>query len=131
MSCNIDILQGTDVPMRTFKTYDEDGTVVLVADMNDYAVFIYTVSDAGAKTLHYTFKKTPGVGEYSMVTVDTSTLGFVVTRTMTAAFSAGTTIYAEIEVQLSASNYPSSLQNSAKDGFVVANIIESASASGI
>lgn len=130
MSCDINILQGADVPMRTFKTYDADGTVVLVADMNDYAVFIYTLGDDGTKTLRYTFKKTPGVGEYSMVTVDTSTLGFVVNRTMTAALGVST-IYAEIEVQLSATNYPSSLQNSSKDGFLVANIIESASASGI
>lgn len=119
------ILQGTDIPMITFSVYDEDGTVIDVADLNDYGVFVYNYQNE-VKTLLETFKKTPAGGENAMVTVDAQTLGFIVSRTMTSTMAEGL-IYAEIEVQVSASSdYESSLQNSG-DEFVIANIKKSVS----
>lgn len=120
----IKVIQGQDSPIIKFSVYDEDGTVVPVADLNDYGVYIYNYQ-SDVRTKLYEFKKTPGVGENAMVSVDANTLGFIINRTMTAAISTGI-VFAEVEVQTSAtSDFQSSLQNSGGTDIAVVEIIES------
>ena len=119
------ILKGTDVTMRTFNVKDSAGTTIDIADINDYNIYVYQLAN-NVKTHLFTFRKTPVGTDKQIEVVDTTTIGFVVDRTQTVECNTGK-LYAEIEVQLTAtSEYISSLQNSAGDGYVICNIVESA-----
>jgi hypothetical protein len=124
------ILQGTDCTMRTFNINDSAGTAVLIADILDYHIYVYSLAN-GVKTNQLTFKKTPVGDDKSVVVVDTTTIGFIVDRTYTKTAPVGY-LYAEIEVQMTASaSYVSSKQNSANDSYIVCNIVESANPSAL
>lgn len=124
------VLQGTDVTMRTFQVNDSAGSPVLIADLLNYHIYVYSLSN-GVKTNQLTFKKTPIGDDKSIVVVDTTTIGFIVDRSYTKTAEIGY-LYAEIEVQLTASsNYISSKINSGNDAYIVCNIVESANPSAL
>jgi hypothetical protein len=119
------ILKGTDVTIRTFEVKDSAGANILIANLEDYNIYVYQLNN-NVKTHLFTFRKTPVGDDKQIVVVDTETIGFVVDRTQTVLCDTGR-LYAEIEVQLTAnSNYISSLQNVGNDAYVVCNIVESA-----
>lgn len=118
------ILRGTDVTMRTFQVKDSAGTLINIADILDYNIYVYSIED-NEKVHQLTFRKTPVGDDKSIVIVDTTTIGFIVDRNYTKTAPLGN-LYAEIEVQLTASsNYVSSKQNTGNDDYVVCEIIES------
>jgi len=118
------VLQGTDVSMRTFQIKDDAGVNIAIADINDYNIYVYTVSN-GVKTHLFNFKKTPVGDDNEIVVVDTNTIGFIVNRNLTKTLEP-CRLYAEIEVQLTASSdYISSLINSGKDSFIICDIVQS------
>lgn len=119
------VLQGTDVTMRTFNINDSAGVAILIADLNDYNIYVYSLSD-NKKVNQLVFRKTPVGDDKSIVVVDTTTIGFIVDREYTATAPVGK-LYAEIEVQIDASaSYISSLQSVGNDSYVICEIIESA-----
>ncbi len=120
------IMQGNDVPMRTFKIKDSNGSLINIDDINDYQIFIYSVANS-KKTNLFTFKKTPDTdkGEKAIAVVDTTTIGFVIDRTQTKNKTG--VLYAELKIRMTAtSDYISSLQNSGADGYEVAELVEGA-----
>lgn len=119
------VMQGNDVAMRTFNIQDSNGSNILIANINDYNIYVYSL-DNGEKKNKLIFRKTPGTGEKQIIVVDTTTIGFVVDRNYTKTAKPGK-LYAEIEVQISAgSAYISSLQNSGYDGYAICEIVQSA-----
>lgn len=123
------ILQGTDVTMRTFTIKDSGGTIIPIANILDYHIYVYSLAN-GLKTNKITYKKTPvAATDKQIVVVDTNTIGFVVDRNYTKTAKPGL-LYAEIEVQLTtSSSYVSSKMNTGADAYVVCNIIQSANPS--
>ena len=122
MADEIEILQGNDVPERTFKI-KEGGVVQLIADYADYHIYVYQVKN-GKHSEVAVFKKTPGTGEYPIRVVDVNTIGFVVGRAITKTVTGD--LYAEIRTQrTAASHFESSLINAGAKAFHVANILES------
>lgn len=122
MAEEIEILQGNDVPERTFKIKD-GGVVQLIADYADYHIYIYQEKN-GKHSEVAVFKKTPGAGEYQIRVVDVNTIGFVVGRAITKTVTGD--LYAEIRTQRTAgSQFESSLINAGAKAFHVATIKES------
>lgn len=118
------ILKGTDVTMRTFQVKDSSGTLIPIADILDYNIYVYAIEDEG-KVHQLTFRKTPVGDDKSIIVVDANTIGFVVDREYTANAPIGY-LYAEIEVQITAtSSYISSKQNVGNDEYIICEIIES------
>jgi len=119
------IPQGVDITQRTFVVNDSNGDPIAVASMNDYAINVYQVVN-GRKVHRQSYTKN-GTGENDTQVVDSTTIGFIVTRNHTRAMLPGL-LYAEIRVQLTAaSDYISSLQNNGAVGYEVAEIVESSS----
>lgn len=122
MAEEIEILQGNDVPERTFKI-KVAGAIQLIADYADYHIYIYQEKN-GKHSEVAVFKKTPDVGEYQIRVVDVNTIGFVVGRAITKTVTGD--LYAEIRTQRTAgSHFQSSLINAGAKAFHVATIKES------
>lgn len=118
------VLQGTDVLMRTFQVKDSAGVNIAIADIEDYNIYVYSLSN-GVKTHHFNFKKTPVGDDNSIVVVDSNTIGFIVNRNLTKTLEP-CRLYAEIEVKLDASaSYVSSFMNVGNDAYIVCDIVES------
>lgn len=118
------VLQGTDVTMRTFEIKDNAGANIPIADLDDYNIYVYSLTN-GVKTHLFNFKKTPVGDDNSIVVVDTNTIGFIVNRNLTKTLEP-CRLYAEIEVRIdAAADYISSLMNVGNDSYIVCDIIES------
>lgn len=120
------VLQGTDVTRRDFTIKDSTGVTVNIADINDYHIYVYSLTNGLKKNL-LTFKKTPVAStDKQIIVVNTTTIGFIVDRNYTKTAKPGK-LYAEIEIQMTAtSDYVSSLQNSGADAYEICEIIQSA-----
>lgn len=119
------VLQGTDSPMGTMQFFDISGNIILISDLIDYNVYIYTILN-NIKTNHFVFKKNPVGIDGSIIIVDPNTIGWIVDRNMTKKIFPGI-IYVEIDVKLTASgDYISSSQKVGMDGYPLANIIQGA-----
>lgn len=128
------IMQGNDVPMRTFQITDgvatltyPNGTPIPLGDIDDYKINIYHLNESKAKDKVYVLRKTPITGNGQVIDVDVPNgiVGFIVPRSVTIKLNPGL-LLAEIEVQLPGiANYESSLLKAGGDNYIIAEITES------
>lgn len=124
MANELEVLQGNDVPQRTFKI-KIGGVIQPISSFSDYHVYVYQIENNKHKVVAV-YKKTPGAGttEKQINLIDTETIGFVVGRDITKSITGD--LYAEIRTQMAAgSEFESSLKNAGAKAFHVAKILES------
>lgn len=130
------VMQGNDVPMRTFQITDgvpvlptyPNGTPIPLGSIDDYKINIYRKHENNtSKSKIYVLRKTPLTGNGQIIDVDipNGIVGFIVPRSVTVKLPKGL-LLAEIEVQLPGmTNYESSLLKAGGDNYIIAEITES------
>lgn len=88
------LIQGTDLSPITFQVQDDSGNLVLISDLSDYQVYVYYKQD-DVKVNLFNYKKNPVGDDSSVSVIDTTTLGFSLTRQQTSGIVAGTVLYFE------------------------------------
>jgi hypothetical protein len=122
------IIKGTDVPLSTIIIYQDVAdptTTVSLASMNDYQIYVYSITN-GVKKNYATFKKTPVGLDKPIIIVTPYTQGFIVDRQITNKVPDNTILYVEAVYEIPGAGYISSTQKIGNDGFQLATIVPSA-----